>query len=340
MLKTLTLVLVFSIILGFFNKNLEKRLFWLFLIVVLLFTKEYFQICFGVPMRLFSASLLERVFGLFNIQSITDSSILVFENSITQVDYPCSGSLTLYYSLFFSFIICFIKNLNLTFYFCFNFFVICLVSVYLNILRIFILISLNLAHLSYISDKIHGFLGIVNYILICLLFLFLVCKINKAESKNYLSRIVLVFFFIILSTLFFNRIKSPSVNSNFEIIKDKTKQNLDFTKQEILYYQKNGSKIEKYKQDSKIVIRIVSNSPLALHNPLICLKNQGFRIIESKTVVDKKGYKKRLKTNKGIVYYYFIDKDRSTDDYYKIAFLSLFDNKKRTLVIEYMICSD
>ncbi len=342
MLKVLSFLALTTLILSFFRKDLENRLFWLFSIFFLLLTKEYFQIFPGTPLRLICASTLEKIFNFFNITSITDSTILIFENNIQQIDYPCSGSLVLFYSLLFSFLVCLIFNSKLNFSLIAKLILVSLLSIYLNTLRIFVLILLNLKGFLFFSNKIHALFGIINYILVLGCFWFFIknnSKKNESDNKNYLSKSILAVFFVVISFLYYVKIKTPNSNPQFEIIKHESKQNLDFSTQEIVYYRKQGAKIEKYKEGEKIVVKIASNSPLTIHNPLICLKNQDFRIIEQKTIMtDEKGFKKRLTTNKGIIYYYFIEENgKITDDYYKIAFLSLFNNKKAVLVVEYIV---
>ena len=75
------------------NEKTYIRLFWLSILIILRQSvKDYFQIFLGVPFRLISAKVIENIFSLFNIKSVSENSVLIFENNITNIDYPCSGS--------------------------------------------------------------------------------------------------------------------------------------------------------------------------------------------------------------------------------------------------------
>lgn len=327
-----------------FSKILKSKYFNSFIwIIILCFlrlpVKEYFQIFLGVPLRLITADILEKVFHFLNIDVITQSSILMFENNAMNIDYPCSGISTVYYMLIFIIIIGIIKHIPFNFKLIINLFLCTILAVLLNIFRVYIIVLLSL-DINYIvfADKIHILLGIVNYVLICLTFLFVNEK-NKSENntKPLNNILVLVFFIILYSCFLYYRNHFPS-HTVFKVIQNLKYENLELSDAEKSLFLRHGAEVEKYNDGENIVIRIKSDNYRAMHNPEICLKNQGFKIYSSTAEIIDSKIVRKLKTNKGFIYYWFTNGNITTDDYYKRVFDSFFtENKVWTLIIVYSL---
>lgn len=324
----------FGIINLFTDLKYKNRLFWLCLVFILrLPVKDLFQIFLGVPCRLTGAKVLENLFHLLHINSINQSSILIFENSVSNIEYSCSGSSAIYYTLIFICLISFLKSASINLKNIIYALLSIILAIFLNIVRIFILIILSLNRFSApVGDKIHACLGIINFVIILLFFLFLTKnndvkeqKILKLNDKIINSAVIFILLISVFTPL--NPFKNLP-KTDFEIIKNPQYKNLDLSDSEKFLYGKYGGKIEKYNDGEKIVIKIISNSWKSFHNPELCLKNQGFKIIESKTLYNKNRFYKMLFTDKGYVYYYFSNNKKYIEDYYKAVFFSIFGKNK------------
>jgi len=324
----------FGIINLYSEEKYKERLFWLACLMVLLLpVREYFQCFIGVPIRLLSADVTEKLLHAMNFNTISQNGILIFENNITNIDYPCSGSASIYYVLIFTAIIGILKPLTPGLKTLSKILLSVFLVIFLNIVRIFILVLLSLSPAAAdFGNIIHSGLGIINFILALSVLLteqrknsvfILKSKIITRNGFNYFLTLI----FLICLPVFIQ--KPDAANQNkFKIIKHREYKNLEVSAQEKSLYGKYGAEIEKYDDGEKIVIKIKSSSIKALHNPELCLKNQGFIIYERKTVTDGNIVYKELKTNKGNVRYYYTDGEVYLDDYYKKTFFSLKNGSK------------
>ena len=316
------------------------RLFWLSMLILLRQSvKDYFQIFLGVPFRLISAKVIENLFGLFNIKSVSENSVLIFENNITNIDYPCSGSALLYYVLILAIMICLIKGKKPDFKLIINLFICFGVAVFLNILRIFILISLSFNNdLSKFAHIIHVPLGIINFLLIAILFFFLLNRERTEEKTNKSWKYYAIITYI-LSAIFYGYCKFvPEEKTEYKIILHPVYKNLTLNDSEKSLYKKYGAQVQKYNDGKNVIIKIKSKSWQAIHNPDLCLRNQGFKIINSQTKYSDNKQIRMLKTDKGNIYYYYTNGKITTDDYYLRVFKSIFSKDKLwELVIIYCI---
>ncbi len=316
------------------------RLFWLSMLILLRQSvKDYFQIFLGVPFRLISAKVIENIFNLFNIKSVSENSVLIFENNITNIDYPCSGSALLYYVLILAVIICLIKGKKPDFKLIINLFICFGIAVFLNILRIFILILLSFNNdLSNFAHIIHVPLGIINFLLIAILFFFLLNR-EKAEEQTNKSWKYCAIITYILCAIFYGYCKLvPEEKTEYKIILHPVYKNLTLNDSEKSLYKKYGAEVQKYNDGKNIIIKIKSKSWQAIHNPDLCLRNQGFKIINSQTRFNDNKQMRMLKTDKGNIYYYYTNGKITTDDYYLRVFKSIFSKDKLwELVIIYCI---
>ena len=306
------------------------RLFWLSILIILRQSvKDYFQIFLGVPFRLISAKVIENICSLFNIKSVSENSVLIFENNITNIDYPCSGSALLYYVLILAVLICLIKGKKPDFKLIINLFICFGVAVFLNILRIFILITLSFnSDLSQFVQIIHVPLGIINFILIALLFYFLLNMNKNREQSNKTWKYHALIIYI-LGALCYGYCKLvPEEKTEYKIILHPVYKNLSLSDSEKSLYKKYGAEVQKYNDGKNIIIKIKSKSWQAIHNPDLCLRNQGFKIINSQTKYSYNKQMRMLKTDKGNIYYYYTNGKITTDDYYIRVFTSIFSKDK------------
>lgn len=326
------------------GKQYTTQILWAVIFIILrLSVKDYFQIFLGVPLRLISANTIEHIFKILHIDSISQNTILIFENNITNIDYPCSGSSLIYYLLLFMVLICLIKNIRLNIKLILKMCLTIIIASILNIGRIFILTLLSInENLIYIAEKIHTPLGIFNFVCICVLFYFLINISNQKEypeqNNNYIKyHIVIIILSILAMPVFFAKEKYTDKIKEYKFIQSPY-INLPVSNIEESLFKKYGAEVQKYTDGKQITIKIKSDSWQAVHNPELCLRNQDFTIINSKTVFIDGKQMKHLTTDKGDVYYYYTNGKITTDDYYKRVFDSIFSKDKTwELVLYYMV---
>lgn len=315
-----------------------NSLIWVIILCLLRMpVKEYFQIFMGVPLRLITADILEKVFHILNIDVITQSSILMFENNAMNIDYPCSGISTVYYMLIFIAIIGILKHIPFNFKLIVNVFLCLIFSVLLNIFRVYVIVlfSLDVNTIS-IAERIHTLFGVMNYAVICCTFLVL----NRKNASNVVVKpfnniVALILLAVLYSVFFFCKSHFQS-NTEFKIIQNQKYENLEFSNAEKSLFLKYGAEAEKYNDGENIVVKIKSDNFRALHNPEICLRNQGFKILSSKIKLIENGSIRILKTDKGYIYFWYTNGEKITDDYYKRVFDSIFSkNKVWTMILIY-----
>lgn len=326
----------------------NNRIMWLYLICLLrLPVKDYFLIFPGVPFRLLSAEIVSRFFYLFGIDSVTVNSVLVFDTNATNIDYPCSGSATIYYLLIFIFIICFFKNINIGKVFLLNTLFSCFLAFILNISRIIILITLSFNKYmnAALFDGIHQAVGILNFILICILFIFLTHRQNKqpnpvshstadSSSPSECSNTFIIIALILIIMSFPCFLHKEKTGTKFEIVKSPIYKNLELSPIELKLFGKYGAKVQKYKINDIIIVKITSSNFRSLHNPIVCLRNQGFNIKKEEVCITKNNSTVRcLITDKGYIYYFFYDGNKINDDYYKGIFNIAFKTSKELSVV-------
>ncbi len=159
------LVGVCSISSLFLSNFYKRKAFWLTCFLVLILPiKEYVQIFIGTPVRFFSAEVIANFFKLIGVKTVTESSVLIFENNLANIDYPCSGTATILVLCLFMCAVGFLLNLKPTFKLFITSLSCLILSVFLNIVRIIILVyCIEIIGAAEFMDKIHAFIGVVNF---------------------------------------------------------------------------------------------------------------------------------------------------------------------------------
>ncbi len=330
-------------VVGMFAEDISKvRLYWLsFLTILVLPISEYVRIFVGTPLRFFSASFVEKFLSIFGYGELAQSTIINFGNSFTNVDYPCSGNNTILVILIFTAVLGCIFRIKFSAKLVFVMLLSVVSFVFLNIIRILTLIflfSLKLFSQSFVSG-IHLGLGLFNFFIIFVLIYYLFSRSNYKQDTNKICNTqgYSYWYFLVVALLLlcfnFLNIKNPSSPGNSTL---NAHQGTSFTEAEIKFFNQHSAKVEKVKMDNNVMkLTVKTCSWTAHHNPENCIKGSGRKILISKVVPVGKYFIRSVETDKGFVYYYYTDKVKIVDDYYKRVYYSMFTKSKCWTLVEY-----
>jgi len=323
----------------FSNKKENIEFFWLTtLIILFLPIQEYIQIFIGTPMRFFSAEIISKILNLFHFSYISQISVLNFENSVMNIDYSCSGSVTFWVLLVFVSIICLIKKIQ----FSNNVILVSLCSILLlfffNTTRIVVLIMLNCFKIKEnLLSNIHTLLGLINFSLLFVFIYYLLYKtINKNNQINYkyTNNKYITALFIITGLLFIPLNYKSFKHSDFES-EINLSEGTRISEYETNFYKEHRAIVLKSKKDGIIKLIVKTDNWRSHHNPVNCIKGYGHKILTNKTLMHDDKYIREIQTDKGYIYFFFKNDEIITDDYYKRVFYSFFQKDKNWILIEY-----
>ncbi len=348
-------------LIGFYLRSeYWKRGFYLLLIFSLtLPVLEYIHIFLGFPIRLMTAKVISSMFSLIGVENITESTVILIENSSTSIDYPCSGIKSIYAGSIFMFALYFIKNARISLRMLFLSAVFLFSLIFFNIWRVFSLVLIdNVLNIAWLADKIHILLGVIGFVVSCLLLWYLTeqylsCKNQEKPDITYqkswhsyiLISILAVFSSLNLFLPGFAESALPAKN-NSEVMFNIELPGVELT--EIPMSEKEAEFAEKHPDfaSKKYVGRTsggkaftlltsTSNSWRFLHNPEICLKGQGYKIKSSKILrIQDKTLKELTLSNGKKVIYWFYYGEKTIADYPEYVWHSiLHPDKKRVLIL-------
>ena len=170
----------------FSSKKTDFGFFWLTVLTTLFLPiKEYIQIFIGTPMRFLSAEIISKTLNLIGFSNITQSSVLIFENNITDIGYSCSGSSTFWVILVFISLISLFLNIKFS-----------KKIIYLSIFSLFTLFCLNTSRILILTvlynafpikenilSTVHIGLGIINFLIIFCIVAYYLFKLSKETTK-------------------------------------------------------------------------------------------------------------------------------------------------------------
>lgn len=319
----------------------KTKFFWITILTILFLPiQEYIQIFIGTPMRFLSAEIISKILNITGFSNITQSSILIFENNITNIDYSCSGASTFWVILVFISLISFFFNIKFSKKIIYISFFSLLALFFLNTSRILILTVLY--NISYLKEEIllpvHIGLGIINFIILFCVIVYYLLKTSKetikSENKHFVNQkfvYVLVLLGLILIPINMNTQKFYSE----QVSQIKLSDGMKISTEEAEFFKEHKGSIIKSKENKVIKIKIATNSWRTHHNPINCIKGSGYKILKTKTIIYNNKFIKEVQTDKGYIYYYFSNDEITTDDYYKRVFYSLFQRNKNWTLYEY-----
>jgi len=317
------------------------RMYWLnFLTVLCLPIAEYTQIFIGTPLRFISASVVENILSIFGCGMFLQSTIINLENTLTNIDYPCSGNNSILVIMIFATVIGYIFRVKLSAKLLLTILLSISCFIFFNIVRILTLVFLyNLKMLpqEYIS-VIHTSIGLINFGLVVIFIYYSFKNISdtpiqeRSKYSNCSYLYVLTIALILLCFKFIN-IKSYDYITKSSL---KSFQGTSFTEREVDFFNKHNAQVEKTVLNNGIIkLTVKSCRWTSHHNPENCIKGSGRKILSSKVIRVGEQYIRAAETDKGYVYYYFSDGKTVTDDYYKRVYYSMFTKSKCWSLIEY-----
>jgi exosortase O len=139
------------------------------LLVLTLPFGDHLQTFLGYPLRIFTAQLVQTSLQFLHIPSLTTETILRLENSVAQIDIPCSGIKSLWTGLLFLLGVSWLERTPLNL----RWLAIALVSAGLfvaaNFLRVLVLVLLGQwANQAHLADLVHAPLGLAGFAGVCL----------------------------------------------------------------------------------------------------------------------------------------------------------------------------
>jgi len=300
----------------------------------------------GFPLRLIAVDSIASMFNGLGFHNVTSSTIITIENSATQIDFSCSGLKGIWSALIFYFSITWLENLKIGFNWLITFILLIIAILSTNIIRIFIIVSLNAVfNLPELAEIIHAPLGVIGFIFSCLFIYYCVksniyqkewIKINfvPPNSNRFITTSTKIhhatlnwtkglIILLLISTLFIS--KKESVNSNKFISLNFPSEwvvtPLDLSKNESNFIKEQGSSISKTSFQTKNIsgslLLIHCNGWRGHHNPEYCIRAGGHRIDHLETIkINEKLPIKWMKVNgTSFACYWFQSPTKSTDDF-------------------------
>ncbi len=138
------------------------------LVVGILPFGEHIETFIGYPVRILSAQIISAGLHALGIPSLSLDTILVFENSISQVDIPCSGVKSLWTGMLFFLAATWIENRLLNLRWLFSAGVFSLMLLAANLARVAILVVAGqVIGWQLAAEMIHVPLGVVGFVICC-----------------------------------------------------------------------------------------------------------------------------------------------------------------------------
>lgn len=323
----------------FSSKKRNFKFFWLTVLTTLFLPiKEYIQIFIGTPMRFLSAEIISKILNLTGFSNLTQSSVLIFENNITDIGYSCSGSSTFWVILVFISLISLFLNIKFS-----------KKIIYLSIFSLLTLFCLNTSRILILTvlynafpikenilSTVHIGLGIINFLILFCIIVYCLFKLPKKIiqpkyilNKNFIFILILLGIVFIPINLFFKNFYSEQTSQI------KLSDGMKISKEEAKFFTDHNGSIEKSKENNVIKIKVNTDNWRTHHNPINCIKGSGYKILKTKTLVLNNKFIKEVQTDKGYIYFFFSNNEITTDDYYKRVFYSFFQKNKKWTLYEY-----
>ncbi|HEY9701583.1 MAG TPA: exosortase O, partial [Allocoleopsis sp.] len=157
-------------ILGLFLDSLiwRKNLPTAMLIACILPHATQFSNGLGVPVRILTANVVEKILTQWHITAVSSQEIVVLENGIAHIDAPCSGLKSLWTGTLFLLIVTWLENRIIGLKWLLVFLFTITVLVINNIFRILILVLLyHILNQPIFAKIVHLPLGILGFIIAC-----------------------------------------------------------------------------------------------------------------------------------------------------------------------------
>jgi exosortase O len=168
----------------FFNSSIWKRgLAFAVAIACILPFGTQFNKGLGVPVRMFTAHIVEQILHHWHIAALSSENIIVLENGIANVDLPCSGTKSLWTGSIFLFAATWLERRQVGW----RWLGVCVANFALlelaNIGRVLLLVILTQVwHQPTVADLLHIPLGLAGFVTACLISLALLRFIPKQSS--------------------------------------------------------------------------------------------------------------------------------------------------------------
>lgn len=254
----------------------------------------------GFPVRVITARLVEHILGFWHIAAISSHDIIVLENSIAQIDLPCSGLKSLWTGTLFLLAATWLENRVLKF----RWLLVCVTNILLliaaNTGRILVLVLIsNVCDRPDLAAILHVPLGLVGFITAGLFTWLLLQTVPQHKDKTQaakelktaplgnlkpLTRQILVVSCILGLALIPQAQKvTTSAIASISLPTDMHSQPLQLSKVEKEFFANyEGANAQKYRFDwqniAGSILLVSSNSPQAHHAPELCLLGNGLKV--------------------------------------------------------------
>lgn len=320
------------------------------------------DIYLGFPLRMAAVDLVSSCLQTMGISNISQSTIILMENKATQVDFSCSGLKGLWTGLIFFFSLSWLEQLKIGGRWLIGLALLIASLLAANLMRILILTILSSSsELQQIAEIIHVPLGIVGFILSCLLIYFLL-KLgffpshslefhtlqraqktdNNSESKNspptfWKPIVVRASLLLLIGLLAFTPgpVESKSVEamhfpfpSEWQVEKD------TIAKLEAAFFEEQGSTASKFKfrhgETEGILLFIKTKGWRGHHHPEYCIQAGGHRIgdISTKQITGDFPVKIMEVNGNSSAYYWFQNPRICTDDFSTRVWAEMYQQEK------------
>lgn len=250
----------------------------------------------GFPVRVLTAHAVAQTLAEFHLSAASSHDIIVMENGIAQVDFPCSGMKSLWTGTVFLLGATWLERRQLGF----RWLLVAIANlsflILANIARVLILVMLiEVWQLKQIADILHLPLGVVGFVLASFATWVILQKVpqhssqvfitpenqkNQKSNLNWLLSIVIVLGVVgQLQPLQLNHSKITSIDLPSEI----TTENLALSAAEANFFSNSANPLVQklsFKSDqlSGSMLMVVSDTWQAHHPPELCFTGNGFKV--------------------------------------------------------------
>lgn len=335
-------------LLGFY---LEEKL-WMrgvFLAIIVTLTLpfiEHIQTFLGFPVRLMTANIVSALMHWMGISSISDSTVILTENSASVVDLPCSGVKSIYTGALFLCALFFFQRISFSCRTALVSLIFFASLLFFNIWRVFSLVYIyNVLQLPAAGNSLHVALGVGGFVASACLAWFLTKKFlasplsvpststSQTKDMKNMRWVIIIFllcFLFLDAVLTFSRVSqssvaSPSNDVTFALdIQNVSLKEIPLTEPEKRFFQ-NREVLFTKKYDGKTatgmpfsLLFVSSKSWRTHHNPEVCLRGLGYQISRSELLQlsDSSMKVRQVRLDpRGTVLYWFASQNKTISDY-------------------------
>ncbi|MCP4133104.1 MAG: exosortase O [bacterium] len=292
-------------LLGFYlpEQTWKKGLIPTILLIQTLPFGNYLDTYLGFPLRIFSAGMVEQVLGAMNIPSVSQETIIIIENSASQVDLSCSGLKGIWSGLIFFFAVTWLERKPVTLGWTIRLALFLFTLTAFNTLRILILVIVDtVIRAPEAAARIHVPLGIIGFIFSCVFAWLMLRQGGGKTGSPVLIRprpipgsLVLILAAFLLTGIFLHQRPEPLPFTTAGVRLDLPAQ---FQAKEIPLTPMESSLLTKEQGDAAFKFKFTWEKKLtgtllvavnrnwrSHHDPQVCLTSGGLKIERSATML-------------------------------------------------------